>query len=97
MKWNPIANAVAAALYILLVGSIIQHLSKLHHDTPDNLLGTMTALSLMTLSAAVMGFLFFGRPAILLLERKHSEAVCFFLKTIGTFAVIALALVFTIS
>jgi hypothetical protein len=96
MKWNPFVNAIGAALYITCIGLLMGHIASLHHDTPDNLIGTITAISLFVFSAAVMGFLFFYRPAVLLLEGKRKEAVVFFFKTLGTFGVITLLAVLTL-
>jgi hypothetical protein len=88
MKWNPYFNALGVALYILGLGLLIEHISSLHSDTPDNLIGTISAFSLFTFTAAVMAFLFFYRPVALLIENRKEEAIIFFLKTLGTFGVI---------
>jgi hypothetical protein len=96
MRWNPYLNAIGAAAYIWGVGFLIHYISYLHHDTPDNLTGSIAAISLLVFSAAVMGFLFFYRPAVLLMENKRDEAVFFFLKTLGTFGAITLLVVLTV-
>ena len=96
MRWNPFLNAVGAAVYIWGMGLLIHHISSLHHDTPDNLVGSVAALSLLVLSAAVMGFFFFYRPVELLVENKRGEAVSFFLRTLGTFGVITLIAIFAV-
>ena len=96
MRWNPFINAAGAAAYIWGIGLLIHHISSLHHDTPDNLVCSIAALSLLVFSAAVMGFLFFYRPAVLLVENKRDEAVSFFLKTLGTFGVITLFVILTV-
>lgn len=96
MSWNPYLNAIGAAAYIWGVGFLINHIASLHHDTPDNLTGSIAAISLMVFSAAVMAFLFFYRPVALLVESKKDEAVFFFLKTLGTFGFITLLVVLTI-
>ena len=96
MRWNPFINGIGAAAYIWAVGLLISHISSLHHDTPDNLVGSVSAISLMVFSAAVMGFLFFYRPVTLLIENKKEEAFYFFLKTLGVFGVITLLAVLTI-
>jgi hypothetical protein len=96
MKWNPYINALAAAVYIALIGFLISYIGSLHRDTPDNLIGTLTAISLMVFSAATMAFLFFYRPVALLFENKKEEAISFFLKTLGTFGVITLLAVLTL-
>jgi hypothetical protein len=85
MRWNPYINGLVAVAY-----------ARLHHDTPDNLIGSIAALSLFVCSAAVMVFLFFYRPAMLLIEKKHTEAVPFFLKTLGVFAGLTLLAVLTL-
>ena len=98
MRRNPFLNASGAAAYIWGVGLLISHIARLHHDTPDNLVGTISAISLMVFSAAVMAFLFFYRPIVLLVENKRDEAVSFFLKTLGIFgAITALVLVVMLS
>jgi hypothetical protein len=96
MRWDPILNAVGAALYIWAVGFLIHHIASLHHDTPDNMIGSIAALSLMVFSAAVMAFLFFYRPVALLIENKKREAMVFFLQTLGVFGAITLLVVLTL-
>ena len=96
MRWNPFINAFGAAAYIWGIGLLISHIARLHHDTPDNLVGSIAALSLGVFSAAVMAFLFFYRPVVLLLENKKDEAVFFFLKTLGTFGAITLLAILTV-
>ena len=96
MRWNPYQNAIGAAAYIWGIGLLIHHIASLHHDTPDNLTGPIAALSLLVFSAAVMAFLFFYRPAVLLVENKRNDAVFFFLKTLGTFGVITVLVILTV-
>ena len=96
MKWNPFVNGIGAAAYIGAVALLINHISNLHHDTPDTVVGSIAFLSLVTFSAAVMGFLFFYRPVMLLIENKKDEALFFFFKTLGAFGVIGLLAVFTL-
>ncbi len=97
MKWNPYINAAAAAAYIGAVALFMQFIESLRHDTPDTLLDGMGILSLFVFSAAVMAFLFFYRPAVLLIERKRAEAVAYFLKTLGIFGAITLVLLTLVS
>lgn len=96
MRWNPYINAIGAALYVWGIGFLIQYISSLHRDTPDNVTGSVAALSLFVCSAAIMGFLFFYYPAVLLVDKKRDEAVFFFLKTLGTFGLITVLAVLTI-
>lgn len=96
MSWNPYLNAIGAAGYIWGIGLLIHHIASLHHDTPDNLTGSIAFISLVVFSAAVMGFLFFYRPAVLLIEGKRDEAAFFFLKTLGTFGAITVLVLLTV-
>jgi hypothetical protein len=88
MKWNPFANALLASGYITAVVLLINYISSTRHGTPDTVLDGLAFLSLVVLSVATMGFLFFYRPTILILENKREEAVRYFLTTLATFAVI---------
>ncbi len=88
MRWNPFLNAAGAAAYIGAIGLLFWYISSIHRDTPDTFLDPIIALSLLVFSAAVMGFLFFYRPLLLLLENKRSEAMSFFMKTLVTFGII---------
>ncbi len=96
MRWNPFLNAVYAAAYVWGIGLLINYIGRLRGDTPDNLIGSIAALSLMVFSAAVMGFLFFYRPVTLLTENKKAEAFSFFLKTLLTFGAITALTVITL-
>ena len=93
MKWNPFVNAVLAAGYIAAVVFLIHYISSIRHDTPDTILDGLAFLSLLVLSVSVMGFLFFYRPAILILDSKREEGVRYFLTTLATFGVITVVVV----
>jgi hypothetical protein len=88
MKMNPFLNAVAAGAYILLVVGIIYALQS--PNTPDSILAPIFLLSLFTLSAAVMAFLFFFQPLRLYVDGNHKEALAYFAKTLGSFAAMVL-------
>jgi len=47
MRWSPYVHALGAVAYIWGVGFLIHYIAALHHDTPDNLTGSITAISLM--------------------------------------------------
>ncbi len=83
---NPYVNAVAAAVYIVLIVNVVNFVSQ--RQPEGNLLMPMLALSLLTLSAAIMGYLFLGQPIQSYLDGKKKEALAFFFQTVGTFAVI---------
>ena len=95
MKWNPLLNALAASAYIGTVVVFLHFIESVRHDTPDTILDGLGVISLFVFSAAVMAFLFFYQPALRLIENKRSEAVSYFLQTLGIFGVIT-ALVLTL-
>lgn len=94
MNKNPVINALLAAVYIGLLVTMI-HAFAGGPDTPDKggLLIPMVMLSLFTLSAAVMGYLFVSEPIMLYIDGKKKEAMTFFFTTVVSFAVVTLALV----
>ncbi len=96
MYKKPFIYSLATALYIALIVSIISPLSSFM-PKEDNIFMPMVMLSLLVLSVAVMGFLFFSRPLELYLENQKKEAIAFFTQTVAFFAcftIIFLVLVF---
>src|SRR3989344_4232410 len=91
MPRNPFTHAAGAALYI--VG--IVHLISLFVDgkVEGTLLIPMVMLSLLVLSALVMGYLFLYEPIMLYLDGKKKESLAFFGKTVAFFACFAITLV----
>ena len=89
---NPFLNALAAGAYI---GGIVllMNATTLLAEPKGMLIVPVAMLSLFTLSAAVMGFLFLAQPFQLYFDGKKDEAVAFFGKTVATFAVLAAALI----
>lgn len=86
MSKNPIINALSACAYIILIVSVMTSLQT-QSSKPDTFLAPMIALSLLTLSAAVMAYIFFYQPLQLLLEGKKKEAVRLFVQTVAIFAI----------
>lgn len=80
-------NAVLAAAYISGIALLFYFLEK-NVPGPDTFLAPVAMLSLLTLSAAVMGYLFVYEPATLFLANKRAEGVKLFFQTVGIFAVI---------
>lgn len=97
MKWNPFISAAAASAYIGVVVLFMHFIESLRHDTPDTLLDGMGVISLLVFSAAVMAFLFFYQPILKLVEGKRSEAVSYFLKTLGIFGIITILVLVLVS
>ena len=85
MTKNPFINAAAATLYITAIASFM--FFGLAHSHPDNSVFMPIAfISLFTLSAAVMGYLFLYQPLMLFLDGHKKNAVNLFLQTIAVFA-----------
>ena len=84
MPKNPFLNAGLAGLYIILVTSVMNYASR--SGVEDGFVAPIAFLSLFTLSAAVMGYLFLGEPIQLYLAGQKKQAVSFFLKTLLGFA-----------
>jgi len=98
MTKNPIINALSASAYIIIGVAVMTFVTQPLKNKPDIFFAPIVFLSMLTLSVAVMAFLFFYQPLLLLIEGKKKEAVTLFMKTVGVFAVItavALALLFT--
>jgi hypothetical protein len=85
MTKNPFINALAATAYITLVATFMFYGSKLF-PPKDTILTPIAVLSLFTLSAAMMGYLFFYEPIMLFLDGHKKGAVNLFLQTVAVFA-----------
>ena len=90
MTKNPVLNALAAISYILIIASVMYYGTE--HIKPGNsVLAPIAVLSLFTLSAAIMGYVFCYNPAMLFIEGKKKNAVDLFLKTTLVFGGITLS------
>lgn len=87
MTKNPITNAFGAGLYIVVVASIMAYGSK-NSGPMHTLVGPVAMLSLFTLSAAIMGYIFLYQPFLMYFDNKKKAAIDLFLQTVGVFAVI---------
>jgi hypothetical protein len=86
MNKNPFLHALLAALYIVVIVLGIGSFENFTRGREETLLMPMTMISLLVLSVAVMGFLFFSEPLRLFIENDKKGAVTFFGKTVVTFA-----------
>lgn len=93
MTKNPLANAVAATFYITIVASVMFYGGK-QIGPNSSVIGPIAAISLFTLSAAVMGYIFGYQPAQLYFDGKKKSAVNLFLKTVAVFASITAVFLF---
>ena len=86
MTKNPLINALGALTYIVLVVAVMNYLSQTHRNMPDTVMAPILFLSMFTLSAVVMGFLFFYQPLMLFIDGKKKAAVNLLIRTIAVFA-----------
>ena len=99
MTRSPFINAGAAFVYIALIVNGIFYFAQAG-GPEDTIIIPITMLSLLVLSVATMGYLFFYQPVLLLLAGKHKEGVTLFLHTLGIFAciiVVLLAILFSLA
>lgn len=97
MTKNPFINAVSALGYIVFIVLVMTWGTKMAPG-PDTFMAPLAAVSLFTLSAAVMGYLFCFQPIQLYFDGKKKPAVELFLKTVGIFGLmtaVILTLLFT--
>jgi hypothetical protein len=90
---TPLRNAIFAALYIAGIVSLINWFGTVFKDTQDSIMAPMVMLSLLVLSAALMGYLFVYEPLRLYMDGQKKEGFVFFWKTLATFACCALIFV----
>ena len=90
MTKNPFINALAALLYIAIIASIMFYSPKMPGEVHSVIvvIVPIAMISLFTLSAAVMGYLFLSQPLQLYWSGEKKRGVTLFLQTLATFAVI---------
>ena len=78
---------MAAAGYIVFIVLILRGTNGfVLKSQMGMILIPMVVLSMLVLSAAIMGFLFLSEPLRLLIENKKREAFAFFAKVVGFFS-----------
>lgn len=90
---TPLRNAFFAAVYIAGITSLINFFGTMFGGTDDTIMAPMVMLSLLVLSVAIMGYLFVFEPVRMYAEGKKQEAIAFFGKTVGSFAIFVLIFV----
>ena len=98
MSKNPIINALSASAYIVLVVTIMNLIMETQGNKPDTPFAPVVFLSMLTLSVAVMAYLFFYQSLQLFIDGKKKQAVELFIQTVGVFSVftvVALILLFS--
>ena len=93
MTKNPYINALIAGAYIVFVVLLMTYGPAFVRDKPDTILAPITALSLLVLSVAFMGYTFFFQPILMYIDGQKREAVQLFTKTLLVFSVITAIIV----
>lgn len=85
MSWGSQAflHSLGVVGYIIFVAFLMVNGQTLFGNIDNSILGPIAMLLLFTLSAAVMGLLVFGRPAMLYMDGKKKEAMEFVAATVG--------------
>jgi hypothetical protein len=91
MSKNPVINGLSASAYIILVASVMNWGTRMVTH-PNTFIAPIAVISLFTLSAAVMGYLFCYQPIQLYFDGKKKQAVNLFLQTMAVFACITIIL-----
>ena len=87
MTKNPFVNALAAVAYITLVASLMFY-GQDRFPREDTIFMPIGMISLFTLSAAVMGYIFLKSPLELYFENQKQLGAKLFVQTLGVFAVL---------
>ncbi len=91
-------NALLTTLYIAAIASFLFYGPKFFGPggTKDTVLVPIMMLSLLVFSAALVGSLIFGRPALWYLDGKKTEAVSLLAWTLGIFLIITVIALFAL-
>ena len=92
MNKNPIVNAIAAAIYIVIIVFVMQTTTSIT-SLERTIFMPMVMIGLFVLSSALMGYLFVFEPFKLYMDGLKQEAVNYFLKTLGFFAGIVIVFI----
>lgn len=84
-----VIDSFGTATYIVLVVLFIFSLQAFQQE-PDTIIIPMAMLLLFVCSAAITGFLVFGKPAMLYIDGKKKEAVLLLGYTLGILVLITL-------
>lgn len=94
IRTNALLNALATTVYVAAVGSFMYLGSVVKLGRTNTLLIPIAMLLLFVLSAAVTGFLIFGKPAQWYVDGKKKEALSLLKYTLFFFGILTfLALV----
>ena len=88
LKKRGFINAFATALYVIAIASFMYYGSLIKLGRANIILVPITMLLLFVFSAALTGFLIFGKPAQLYVDGKKKEAISLLTYTLVSFSII---------
>lgn len=83
-------NSLATAGYVVLVGCFMYFGSQVRLGKENTFLAPIALLMLFVFSAALTGYLIFGKPAQFYVDGKKKEALALLFHTLGYFSIITL-------
>ena len=93
MTKNPLYNALVAVIYIILIVFLMNFIGSTESNIGvQQFIMPIMLISLFTLSAAVMGYLFCYQPLMMYLDGKKEQAVKLFLQTTVIFGGISIGI-----
>jgi len=87
MTKNPFYNALFAIAYIMVLITLVFLAPNIIMGRTESIFIPMGMLALLVLSVALMAYLFFYQPVIMLIQGEREKAVKLFLQTVGIFAI----------
>lgn len=88
LKKRGFINALATALYVIAIASFMYYGSLIKLGRANIILVPITMLLLFVFSAALTGFLIFGKPAQLYVDGKKKEALAMLTYTLVSFSIV---------
>jgi hypothetical protein len=88
IRKTALINALATTAYIVAVGSFMYYGGEIKLGRANTFLIPVALLLLFVFSAALTGFLIFGKPAQFYVDGKKKEALSLLFNTLGIFSII---------
>lgn len=88
IRKTAVVNALATALYVIAVACFMYFASNMKLGRNNTVLVPITLLLLFVFSAALTGFLLFGKPILMYLDGKKKEAMSLLSYTLMTFSLV---------
>ncbi len=88
IRKTALLNSLLTTVYIIAVGSFMYYGSAIKLGRENTFLMPIALLLLFVFSAALTGFLIFGKPALMYIDGKKKEALSLLFNTLSIFFVI---------